>query len=100
VVKGDSILCSFIYPDSRAKFLELLGHSGLLPEMNIGLGIGRSTAEIDFWSYASGLDIKVEEDDMKVRELWEKEKEKLAVEDAGVPTDASTRDDDVNDGIM
>jgi len=75
-VHGDSLLRSFIYPDSRAQFLELLGHSGLLPEMNVALGIGWSSTEIDFWSYVSGLDLKVEEDDVAVRERGEKEKAK------------------------
>jgi len=56
-VHGDTLLRSFIYPDSRAQFLELLELSGLLPEINIGLGLGQSTTEIDFWSYTSGLDM-------------------------------------------
>jgi hypothetical protein len=70
--QGDALLRSFIFPDSRAQFLELLGRSGLLPEMNIGLGIGWSATEIDFWSYATGLDRRVEEDDAKLG-AWEKE---------------------------
>jgi hypothetical protein len=74
LLQGDSLLRSFIYPDSRAKFLELLGHSGLLPEMNVALGIGWSSTEIDFWSYVSGLDMKVEEDDAAARERELKEK--------------------------
>jgi hypothetical protein len=81
-VHGDSILRSFIYPDSRAQFLELLGYSGLLPEMNVALGIGWSATDIDFWSYASGLDKKVEEDDAKLEETerLEAEREKTEAE--------------------
>lgn len=33
----------------------MLGMAGLLPELNIGLGIGWGASEMDFWSYASGL---------------------------------------------
>jgi len=79
-IHGDSILRSFIYPDSRAQFLELLGHSGILPEMNVGLGIGWSATDIDFWSYASGLDKKAEEDEAQLEEAERlaAEKEKMA----------------------
>jgi len=79
-IHGDSILRSFIYPDSRAQFLELLGHSGILPEMNIGLGIGWSATDIDFWSYASGLDKKAEEDDAKLEEAERLEEERAKME--------------------
>lgn len=78
--QGDAILRSFIYPDSRAQFLELLGFTGLLPEMNVGLGIGWSTTDIDFWSYASGLDKRVEEDDAEL-ERKEKEAERREMEE-------------------
>jgi hypothetical protein len=43
--------------------------------MNIGLGIGWSATDIDFWSYASGLDKTVERDEAEARERGEKEKE-------------------------
>lgn len=48
--------------------------------MNVGLGIGWSTTDIDFWSYASGLDKKVEEDAAQLEEAerLEAEKEKMA----------------------
>ncbi|CAA7265796.1 unnamed protein product [Cyclocybe aegerita] len=52
---GQQILHLFVFPDSRAQFLKLLGHAGLLPEVNIGLGIGFGSTEVEFWSYASGL---------------------------------------------
>jgi len=72
---GDDLLHSFIYPDSRAKFLDLLGHAGLLPELNVPLGIGWSAADVDFWSYASGLDKTVAQDDAAL-EAKEKEAER------------------------
>jgi hypothetical protein len=63
-------LRTFIYPDSRARFLELLGHAGLLPELNVGLGIGWSASEVDFWSYASELgEIKAEPEDISIRDV-------------------------------
>lgn len=53
-MKGDSLLRLFIFPDSRASFLKILGLAGLLPELNMGLGIGWGASEVQFWSYASG----------------------------------------------
>jgi hypothetical protein len=52
--QGDSLLHSFIYPDSRAHFLEILGRAKLLLELNVSLGIGWSASEVDFWSYERG----------------------------------------------
>jgi hypothetical protein len=48
--------------------------------MNVALGIGWSATDIDFWSYASGLDKKVEEDEAQLEEAerLEAEKEKMA----------------------
>lgn len=50
--------------------------------MNVALGIGWSATDIDFWSYASGLDKKVEEDDAKLEETerLEAEREKTEAE--------------------
>lgn len=48
-IQGDSLLSSFIYPESRAELLNELGLAGLLCELNI-----RRKAE--FWSYTSGLE--------------------------------------------
>ncbi|KAH7930975.1 hypothetical protein BV22DRAFT_1053566 [Leucogyrophana mollusca] len=53
---GETILRSFVFPDSRAKFLALVRHTGLLGDLEAGLHPGASTSEVDFWSYASGLD--------------------------------------------
>ena len=41
----------FVYPESRAKFLQLIGHVGLLPELRAGIGAMDSTQLLDFWSY-------------------------------------------------
>jgi hypothetical protein len=79
-VHGDEILRSFVFPDSRAQFLALLGHSGLLPEMNIGLGIGWSRTDLNFWSYASGLDKKVEEDDAAFERMSQEEETRQGIE--------------------
>lgn len=48
--------------------------------MNVGLGIGWSATDIDFWSYASGLDKKAEEDEAQLEEAERlaAEKEKMA----------------------
>ncbi|KZP31343.1 hypothetical protein FIBSPDRAFT_849833 [Athelia psychrophila] len=89
-IHGDTLLHSFIYPDSRAKFLELLGHAGLLPEMNVPLGIGWSAADIDFWSYASGLDQTVEQDEAELEakeQAVERAAEKAAVDEADAYAD-------------
>jgi hypothetical protein len=71
----------------------------LLPEMNVGIGIGWTTTNIDFWSYASGLEQKVVEDDMNL-EAKEREEEELKVnvdkstEIHGVPRGSGDNDVD------
>jgi len=45
----------FIFPESRVQFLTLLAQASLLPEINVGLGMGVSSSDINFWSYASDL---------------------------------------------
>jgi hypothetical protein len=54
-IQGDSLLSSFVYPDSRAELLNDLGLAGLLPELNIGLGTGWEASRVDFWSYTGEL---------------------------------------------
>ncbi|PPQ80830.1 hypothetical protein CVT25_001955 [Psilocybe cyanescens] len=54
-VHGQQLLHLFIFPESRVQFLKLLAQAELLPELNVGLGIGFGSTEVDFWSYASGL---------------------------------------------
>jgi len=45
----------------------LLGRAGLLPELNLGLGIGFGSTEIDFWSYASGLGNVLRDDALRTK---------------------------------
>ncbi|KAJ7038194.1 hypothetical protein C8F04DRAFT_1393095 [Mycena alexandri] len=49
--KGDAILQSFIYPESRARFLQMLERAGVLGELNSDPGAINSSSEVDFWSY-------------------------------------------------
>ncbi|KAJ3552271.1 hypothetical protein NM688_g4237 [Phlebia brevispora] len=44
------ILDLFIYPDSRAHFLEIVGLADLLPDLNAGLGLSYPTQILDFYS--------------------------------------------------
>ncbi len=55
--QGSDILSLFVYPDSRAKFLFLLGRVGLLPEIRAGLGASDSVQILDFWSYTRDLGV-------------------------------------------
>lgn len=48
--------------------------------MNIGLGIGWSATDLDFWSYASGLDQKAEEDDAALERLSQEEEARQGIE--------------------
>lgn len=43
----------FVYPDSRAQFVDLLGRAGLLPDLHAGFGMSDldSLQILDFWSY-------------------------------------------------
>lgn len=54
--------------------------------MNVGLGIGWSTTDIDFWSYVSGLDKTAEKDDaaFEAREKETKEPKVTALLDKHV----------------
>jgi hypothetical protein len=53
----DEILQSFVYPDSRAQFLLLLGNAGVLPEVQVDGVISSSdaTRSLNFWSYTADL---------------------------------------------
>ncbi|KAJ7783791.1 hypothetical protein DFH07DRAFT_789117 [Mycena maculata] len=44
---GGDILHSFIFPESRARFIEMLERVGVLPELNSDFG----TTDVQFWSY-------------------------------------------------
>ncbi|KIJ68455.1 hypothetical protein HYDPIDRAFT_24727 [Hydnomerulius pinastri MD-312] len=62
---GDAILRSFVFPDSRAQFIELVKRAGLAKDADNGLGQTFSAPEVDFWSYSSGLDKLLDEEDQK-----------------------------------
>ncbi|PCH33640.1 hypothetical protein WOLCODRAFT_160226 [Wolfiporia cocos MD-104 SS10] len=51
---GSEIFRSFVYPDSRAQFLEILDAAGLLNELRSSIGYSDSVDVLDFWSYAHG----------------------------------------------
>ncbi|KAJ6610907.1 hypothetical protein B0H10DRAFT_2058532 [Mycena sp. CBHHK59/15] len=48
---GNTIMHSFVYPESRARFLQILERVGALAELNANLGCGMSGSEVEFWSY-------------------------------------------------
>ncbi|KAI9572967.1 hypothetical protein HD554DRAFT_1403772 [Boletus coccyginus] len=53
---GEAILRSFVFPDSRAQFVDLVRRAGLAKDLEIRLGHSLSAADVDFWSYADNLD--------------------------------------------
>ncbi|KAI0365255.1 hypothetical protein BV20DRAFT_973445 [Pilatotrama ljubarskyi] len=57
---GMEILELFVYPESRAKFLHLLGGANLLLELQAGLGVSESVRALDFWSYTQDLNVNVD----------------------------------------
>ncbi|KAJ7492614.1 hypothetical protein FB451DRAFT_1219036 [Mycena latifolia] len=50
---GDAILQSFIYPESRARFMQMLERAGVVGELNAELGTGLPSTEFEFWSYVN-----------------------------------------------
>ncbi|KAI0639411.1 hypothetical protein C8Q77DRAFT_1213978 [Trametes polyzona] len=52
---GSDILGLFIYPDSRAKFLQYLARAGLLEDLRSALGASESMRALDFWSYTQDV---------------------------------------------
>jgi hypothetical protein len=54
--QGEAILHSFVFPDSRAQFADLVRSAGLAKELENCLGRAFSAADVDFWSYADNLD--------------------------------------------
>ncbi|KAJ7169895.1 hypothetical protein C8R46DRAFT_1090464 [Mycena filopes] len=65
---GDAILHSFIYPESRARFLEMLERAGVLGELNSDLGAVQSSSEVEFWSYLNeGGDHRIIAEDSTVQ---------------------------------
>ncbi|KAG8219812.1 hypothetical protein J3R82DRAFT_785 [Butyriboletus roseoflavus] len=53
---GEAILHSFVFPDSRAQFVDLVRQAGLAHDLEICLGRAFSVVDVDFWSYADSLD--------------------------------------------
>ncbi|KAJ7254107.1 hypothetical protein B0H12DRAFT_1116030 [Mycena haematopus] len=49
---GNTILHSFIYPESRARFIQMLHQVGVAAELNSTLV--SSSSEVEFWSYVKG----------------------------------------------
>ncbi|KAL6309965.1 hypothetical protein BKA93DRAFT_756996 [Sparassis latifolia] len=49
---GADILKSFVYPDSRARWLTILEKAGVVEEVYCGLSVSDSRMTLDFWSYA------------------------------------------------
>lgn len=43
----------FVYPESRARFLQMLKEAGLMAELREGLGIHSDGDALEFWSYGS-----------------------------------------------
>ena len=56
VAQGEAILRSFVFPDSRAQFVDLVRQAGLAQDLEICLGRAFSAADVDFWSYTDNLD--------------------------------------------
>ncbi|KAG6813784.1 hypothetical protein H0H92_007196 [Tricholoma furcatifolium] len=54
---GPELLRSFVYSDSRAKFLELLAEEGLLYALDIELSTAIPGSGMDFWSYVDSADV-------------------------------------------
>lgn len=60
---GDAVLRSFVFPDSRAQFIDLVKRAGVAHELGRSLGDGFSSTEVDFWSYSKGLGKILDKDD-------------------------------------
>ncbi|KAG1749989.1 uncharacterized protein EDB91DRAFT_1344565 [Suillus paluster] len=72
---GDAVLRSFIFPDSRAQFINLIKRASLASELGRSLGNGFSSTEVDFWSYLKGLDKVLDRDDQAERSPGDDSKE-------------------------
>ncbi|KZT02714.1 uncharacterized protein LAESUDRAFT_744906 [Laetiporus sulphureus 93-53] len=54
---GD-ILRAFVYPDSRARFLELVERAGMRGELEAALGVEDGVRAVDFWSYQHQIETR------------------------------------------
>ncbi|KAF8560355.1 hypothetical protein OG21DRAFT_1502659 [Imleria badia] len=52
---GEVILHSFVFPHSRAQFVDLVRRAGLVKDLESCLGRAFSSTDVDFWSYADKL---------------------------------------------
>jgi hypothetical protein len=59
----EPLLRSFVFPDSRAQFIDLVKRAGVAHELGRSLGDGFSSTEVDFWSYSKGLGKVLDKDD-------------------------------------
>ncbi|KAH0838301.1 hypothetical protein J3R83DRAFT_6578 [Lanmaoa asiatica] len=59
---GEAIIHSFVFPDSRAQFVDLVRQAGLAEDLESCLGRPCSAADVDFWSYADNLDKLLDRD--------------------------------------
>jgi len=62
---GHDLLQLFVFPDSRAHLLKLLGKAGFLPDIGVSIGSNFSASEVEFWSYMDGLTEEFKQLDMK-----------------------------------
>jgi len=53
---GEEILRMFVYPNSRAMFVELLSKANLLKAVEAGMGVADISQSLDFWSLSHRLD--------------------------------------------
>ncbi|KAJ6575119.1 hypothetical protein B0H19DRAFT_1127243 [Mycena capillaripes] len=66
---GDAILHSFIYPESRARFIQMLERVGVLGELSAELGAGQSSSEVEFWSYLNEGETRIIPEDSRVKRM-------------------------------
>ncbi|CCM07095.1 uncharacterized protein FIBRA_09422 [Fibroporia radiculosa] len=55
-IYGAEVLNLFVYPDSRAQFLQILDIACLLEELRAGMSVPNSSEVVDFWSYGHELE--------------------------------------------
>ncbi|KAF8846380.1 hypothetical protein BDN67DRAFT_961102 [Paxillus ammoniavirescens] len=67
---GDAILQSFVFPDSRAQFIDLVKRAGLTGDAGHAL----TTSGLDFWSYSSGLETFLDKEDQEEKHREDNEK--------------------------
>ncbi|KAJ7225509.1 hypothetical protein GGX14DRAFT_420857, partial [Mycena pura] len=66
--RGEAILQSFIYPESRKRFIQMLESVGLLAELNAHSG-GVSPHDVEFWSYLDDGNNKAIPDESTMKKI-------------------------------